>query len=55
MKEKTKEEAFGRKLDFELIGPDKVIFVDKVGSNRLQKNVDNVGGEKLLVCPDSHA
>jgi len=42
-------------LDFELIGLDKVIFVDEVGCNTLQKNDGNVGGEKLLMCLDSQA
>jgi len=51
----SEEEAFGRKTEYELIHPDKVLFVDEVGCNTSQKNDGNIGGEKFLVCPDSQA
>jgi len=52
---KSEEEAFGRKAEYELICPDKVIFVDEVGCNTSQKNDGNISGEKFLVCADSQA
>jgi len=51
----SEEEACGRKTEYELICPDKVLFVDEVGCNMSQKNDRNIGGEKFLVCPDSQA
>ena len=47
----TLGEAFRKKSEYELIQPDKVIFVDEVGCNTSQKNDGNVGREKFLVRP----
>jgi len=48
-------DAYGRNTQFELVHPEKVIFVDEVGSNTSQKNDGNIGGEKFLIDPDSQA
>jgi hypothetical protein len=41
-------EAFGLKSSYFLDRPEKLIFVDEVGSNTSQANDGNIGGEKLL-------
>jgi hypothetical protein len=44
----TEEEAFGLKSYYLMTRPDKLIFVDEVGSNTSQAKDGNVGGEKFL-------
>jgi hypothetical protein len=41
--------AFGLKTPYNLIRPDKLLFVDEVGSNTSQKKDGHKGGEELLV------
>ena len=45
----SEEEAFGRKSQYFLLHPEKMIFVDEVGSNTSQKNDGHCGSEKFLV------
>ena len=42
------QEAFGLASEYELIRPDRLLFVDEVGSNTSQTKDGNVGGEKFL-------
>ena len=44
----TKEEAFGLPTKFMISRPDKLLFVDEVGSNTSTTKDGNVGGEKFL-------
>ena len=44
----TKEEAFGLPTKYMMSRPDKLIFVDEVGSNTSTTKDGNVGGEKFL-------
>jgi hypothetical protein len=47
---KTKEEAFGLPTKYLMSRPDKLVFVDKVGSNTsTTKHTSNIGVEKLLM------
>lgn len=59
------EEAFGLPTRYRLLHPNKLLFVDEVGSNTSQAKDGNMGGEKFLVlnkerplqrsaCKDSH-
>ena len=45
---KTKKEAFGLPSKYMMRRPDKLVFVDKVGSNTFSTMDGNVGGEKFL-------
>jgi hypothetical protein len=44
----TKEEAFGLPTKYMISRPDKLVFVDEVGSNTSTTKDGNVGGEKFL-------
>ena len=46
----NEEEAFGLPTEYELIRPDRLIFVDEVGSNTLQTKDGNVGGRSSCVA-----
>jgi hypothetical protein len=48
----TEEEAYGRKTKYLLKHPEKLIFVDEVGKNILQKGDDNARGQQLAVTTD---
>ena len=47
------EEAFGLQTEFMLLHPNKLLFVDEVGSNTSQAKDGNIGGEKFLVLNDA--
>jgi hypothetical protein len=49
------EEGFGLKTQYYLERPDKLIFVDEVGSNTSQANNRNMGSEKLLCIGSNHS
>ncbi len=50
----NEEEGFALKTHCYLEQPDKLIFVDEVGSNTSQANDGNIGGEKLLCIGSNH-
>ena len=45
----TEGEAFGLQTKYKLTRPDKLLFVDEVGSNTSQAKDGQIGGEKFLV------
>ena len=47
------EEAFGLQTEFMLLHPNKLLFVDEVGSNTSQAKDGNIGGAKFLVLDDA--
>ena len=47
------EEAFSLQIEFMLLHPNKLLFVDEVGSNTSQAKDGNIGGKKFLVLNDT--
>jgi hypothetical protein len=48
-------DRFGRKTSYKLDRPDKLVFVDEVGSNTNQEKDGNKGGEKYLTTREGRA
>ena len=46
---KTEKQAFGQKLKNILLHPNKLLFIDEVGSNTSQAKDGHCGGKKFLV------